>query len=145
MPNSDSDHDRNRRVIQELRANGGRVERSDGGLPLRYLILHTTGAKTKQAREHPLAYQPVGDNFAVFASYGASPTNPQWYHNLLAEPDAQIEVGTEIIDVRGRVLEGEERERIWAEQKAYSPTFGEYEKMTARTIPVVILERRPKP
>lgn len=146
------DGGRNRRVMDEFRANGGRVrlttvaegvpEEALAGLPTpTLLILHTTGAKSGLPRENPLAYQAVGDAFAVFASNGARPENPSWYHNLLAHPRARIEVGSETFDVRARVAEGAERDQIWEWQKATQPGFAAYETQSPRTIPVVILER----
>jgi len=90
---------------------------------------------------NPLGYQAVGDDFAVFASKAGAPTNPDWYHNLLAHPSTTVEVGTETIAVRARVASPEERQRIWTAQKAGVPQFAEYEEKTTRQIPVVILER----
>lgn len=130
--------DWNREVIDEFRANGGKVKQFEGR-PL--LLLHHKGAKTGTERVNPLVYMPLGDDFAVFGSKAGAPTNPDWYHNLRANPDAQIEVGTETIRVRARVAEGEERDRIWEEQKRVNSNFAEYEQKTTRPIPVVILER----
>jgi deazaflavin-dependent oxidoreductase (nitroreductase family) len=90
---------------------------------------------------NPLAYQPVGDDIAVFASKGGADTNPDWFHNLKAHPDVTVEVGTDTVDVRARVAEGDERERIWTRQKEVMPGFAEYEQKTARQIPVIVLER----
>ena len=89
---------------------------------------------------NPLAYQKVGDAYAVFGSKGGAPTNPDWYYNLIANPRARIEVGTDSFEVAARVAEGPERERIWEEQKRLNPGFAEYEHKTDRTIPVVVLE-----
>ena len=130
--------DWNRRVIDEFRANGGKVAQFEGR-PL--LLLHHTGAKTGTERVNPLVYLPVGDDFAVFGSKAGADTNPAWYHNLRAHPDTTVEVGTETMPVRARVAEGEERERIWEEQKRVNPNFADYEKKTTRPIPVVVLER----
>jgi len=105
------------------------------------LILHSTGAKSGQERVVPLVYQTVGDSWAIFASKGGAPTNPDWYHNLVANPDAAIETGTDTVNVRARVTDGEERQRIWEQQKADVPGFADYEKGTDRIIPVVVLER----
>ena len=133
-------HERfNAKIIDEFRANAGTVGGPFEGAPV--LILHTRGAKTGQDRVHPVVYQPVGDALAVFASKGGAPTNPDWYHNLTANPDVKVEVGTETIDVRARVLEGDEREPIWEKQKQLMPGFAEYEQKTSRQIPVVLLER----
>jgi deazaflavin-dependent oxidoreductase (nitroreductase family) len=130
--------DWNRKTIEAFRANGGKVGGPFEGAPL--LLLHHTGAKTGQTRINPMMYQPVDGAFAVFASKGGAPTNPDWYHNLRAQPRASVEVGAKIVDVVARVAEGEERDRIWAKQKHDYPAFAEYEKRTTRQIPVVILE-----
>ncbi len=126
-------------IIEEFRTNQGKVGGPFAGVPI--LLLHHTGARTGKVRVNPLAYQADGDRFAVFGSKGGAPTNPDWYHNLLANPEATIEVGTETISVRARVAEGEERERIWNRQKELMPGFAAYEKRTRRQIPVVILDR----
>jgi len=137
---NDAANDWNRRVIEEFRTNGGKVAQFEGR-PL--LLLHSKGAKTGAERVNPLVYLPLGENFAVFGSKAGAPTNPDWYHNLRANPDTEIEVGTETIPVRARVAEGEERDRIWEEQKRVNPNFADYEQLTSRPIPVVILERVP--
>ena len=132
--------DWNNQVIDEFRANGGKVGGSFEGRPL--LLLHTTGARTGLPRVNPLMYQEVGDDIAVFASMAGAPTHPAWYRNLLADPNAEIEVGTETFAVRARVAEAEERERIWGIQKERYPQFAEYEQKTqGRQIPVVLLTR----
>lgn len=130
--------DWNREVVDEFRANGGKVAAFEGR-PL--LLLHSTGVKSGALYVNPLAYQSVGDDFAVFGSKAGAPVNPGWYHNLIANPDTVVEVGTETIRVRARVAEGEERDRIWEEQKRVNPNFAEYEQKTTRPIPVVVLER----
>jgi deazaflavin-dependent oxidoreductase (nitroreductase family) len=135
MPDAD---DWNAKTIAEFRANAGKVGGPFEGAPL--LLLHSTGARTGKERVNPMMYQAVGDNYAVFASKGGAPTNPDWYHNLLAHPDATIEVGTEIKRVRARVVDDDERESIWATQKQRYPGFADYETNTDRQIPVVILE-----
>jgi deazaflavin-dependent oxidoreductase (nitroreductase family) len=130
--------DWNRGVIEEFRANGGRVAQFEGR-PL--LLLHHKGAKSGTDRVNPLVFLPVDDAFAVFGSKAGADTNPAWYHNLQAHPDTTIEVGTETIPVHARVAEGDERTKIWEEQKRENSNFAEYEKLTTRPIPVVILER----
>ena len=130
-------NDWNARVIDEFRANGGKVE----AFPANNLILlHHTGAKSGQERVSPLAYQPVDGGYAIFASKGGSPENPAWYYNLQAHPKATIEIGTETLPVIARVAGPEEREPIWARQKQDQPGFAEYEQKTSRQIPVIILE-----
>jgi deazaflavin-dependent oxidoreductase (nitroreductase family) len=129
----------NDKIIEEFRANGGKVGGPFEGAPL--LLLHSVGARSGAGRVHPVMYQKVGDSFAVFASKGGAPSNPDWYHNLVANPRATVEVDSETFAVVARVAEGEERERIWTKQKAAYPGFAEYEQRTTRSIPVVILER----
>lgn len=128
---------RNNAVIAEFRANNGIVGGRDTTL-----LLHHTGARTGTQRVNPVAFQKVDDGWAIFASRAGADQHPDWYHNLVANPDVTIEVGTETIPVRARTAEGEERERIWTKQKEMAPTFAEYEAKTTRQIPVVILERR---
>ncbi len=132
-------NDWNRKIIDEFRANGGKVGGQFEGAPL--LLLHSTGAKSGVERVNPMMYQAVGDDLVVFASFAGAPTNPAWYHNLVAHPRATVEVGTESVAVEARTATGEERERIWSAQKAAYPGFAEYETKTTRQIPVVILER----
>ena len=132
-------NDWNTALIEEFRANDGKVGGQFEGAPL--LILHTTGAKTGQERLAPVMYQAVGDHVAVFASKAGAPTHPDWYHNLLADPRATVEVGPETYAVKARVAEGDERQRIWTTQKERYPGFADYEQKTSREIPVVVLER----
>lgn len=134
-------NDWNAQIIAEFRTNEGRVGGRFEGAPL--LLLHSTGARSGIERVNPMMYQTVGDAFAVFGSKAGADTHPDWYHNLVAHPTARIEVGTETIDVRARVAEGDEREGIWTIQKQRYPGFAEYEAKTTREIPVVILERTP--
>lgn len=132
--------DWNKAIIDEFRANGGKVGGPFAGAPV--LILHSVGAKTGRAHVNPLMYQDLGHGrVAVFASKGGAPTNPDWYHNLVANPRARIELGAETFDVTARVAGREERLPIWATQKQRYPGFAEYERKTTREIPVVVLER----
>ncbi|MEV4517039.1 nitroreductase family deazaflavin-dependent oxidoreductase [Dactylosporangium sp. NPDC049525] len=130
--------DWNDKIIEEFRANDGRVGGNFEGAPL--LLLHTVGARTGQERVHPMMYQQVDGGYAVFASKGGAPTNPDWYHNLLASPRVKAEIGTGTVELVARVTEGEERDRIWTAQKAAYPGFADYESKTDRQIPVVLLE-----
>ena len=139
MSDTASANDWNRRIIEEFRGNAGKVGGPFEGAPM--LLLHHEGARTGIERVNPLVYQPVGEGFAVFASKAGAPTNPDWYHNLIANPEATVEVGEDTVRVRARVAEGEERDRIWAKQKQDRPNFADYEKKTSRQIPVVILQR----
>lgn len=134
-------HDFNQQIIAEFRANDGKVGGPFEGAPM--LILHTTGAKSGQERESPLVYQPNGDRWVVFGSKGGAPTHPDWFHNLLANPEASIEVGSDTVPVTATVAEGDEHTQLWEAQKAAAPGFAEYEaKAQGRVIPVVILTRR---
>ena len=129
--------DWNTKVIEEFRANDGKVE-SLGSAPL--LILHTIGAKSGEERESPVLYREQGDNLVVFASFAGAPVNPAWFHNLVANPEATVELGTETRSVRARIAEGQERDRLWEWNKQDYPGFGDYETNTDRVIPVVVLE-----
>ena len=133
-------NDRNALIIEEFRANAGKVGGPFEGRDM--LLLHNIGAKSGAERINPLVYQALGGNFAVFASKGGAPTNPAWYYNLIANPDVTVEVGTETVAVSARVAEGDERDQIWTRQKQAIPTFANYEAATTRVIPVVVLERR---
>ena len=133
--------DWNKAVIEEFRANDGKVGGNFEGAPL--LLLHTVGAKSGQERVNPMMYQDLGDGrVAVFASYAGADVNPAWFHNLLANPDLTAEIGTETRELRARVASADERAPIWTKQKADYPGFAEYESKTSREIPVVILESR---
>jgi deazaflavin-dependent oxidoreductase (nitroreductase family) len=131
--------DWNASIIEEFRANEGKVGGPFEGAPV--MLLHTTGAKTGKTRVNPVMYQAVGDDFAVFASKGGAPTHPDWYYNLLAHSQVTIEVGTETLEVKARATEGAERDRIWTVQKERYPAFASYEQKTEREIPVILLER----
>ena len=130
-------NDWNAQIIEEFRANEGQVP-SFGGVPI--LLLHSTGAKTGKERVHPLTYRPVGDDLAIFASKAGAPSHPDWFHNIVANPEVTYEIGTETRRARARVTSDDERNRIWEQQKAEVPDFAGYEAKTDREIPVVILE-----
>ncbi len=128
-------------IIEEFRANAGVVGGVFEGKPI--LILHNTGAKSGAARLNPLMYQDMGDGrFAIFASKGGAPGHPDWYFNVVANPDVAIEVGTQRHDLRARVVEPDERDAIWEPWKARFDQFAEYEQKTDRQIPVILLEPR---
>jgi deazaflavin-dependent oxidoreductase (nitroreductase family) len=131
--------DFNTKIIEEFRANEGRVGGGFAGAPM--LLLHTTGARSGQERVNPLVYQADDGRLVVFASKGGAPTNPDWYHNLVAHPDVVVEVGGDTFAVRARVAAGEERERLFGRQKEVMPGFADYQARTSRQIPVVVLER----
>jgi deazaflavin-dependent oxidoreductase (nitroreductase family) len=131
--------DRNTPVIEEFRANGGRVSGRHERSTL--LLLTTTGARTGRTYTTPVGYMTDGSRLVVIASKGGGPTNPDWYHNLVANPEATVEVGSETFRVKATVIKGEERDRLYAQKVALSPVFGEYESRTTRKIPVIALER----
>jgi deazaflavin-dependent oxidoreductase (nitroreductase family) len=131
MPN-----DWNAKVIEEFRAQGGTVANFGGPL----LLLHTTGARTGREHVTPVMYRKVDGGYAVFASFAGQPRNPAWYHNLVANPHVQAEIGTQTLPLRARVADDAERAPIWTAHKAEFPGFQEYEDKTTRQIPVVILE-----
>jgi deazaflavin-dependent oxidoreductase (nitroreductase family) len=130
--------DWNAKIIEEFRANGGKLGGNFEGAPI--LLLHTIGRKTGRERVNPMMYRKVDGGYAVFASKAGAPTSPDWYHNLVANPHVQAEIGTATVSLTARVAGESEREPIWAAQKAAYPGFAEYERMTTRRIPVVILE-----
>lgn len=130
--------DWNQSIIEEFRTHGGKVGGQFEGAPL--LLLHHRGAKSATMRVNPVMYQKVGDGFAVFASKAGADTNPDWYHNLLANPRTTVEIGDGTVEVTAHVVEGEERKRIWEKQKRDYPGFADYEAKTERQIPVVVLE-----
>jgi deazaflavin-dependent oxidoreductase (nitroreductase family) len=137
---SASPADFNAKVIEEFRANEGRVGGMFEGMPL--LLLHHIGARSGEQRLNPLAYLEDNGRYAIFASKGGAPTHPGWYHNLLAHPETTIEVGTGKIDVVASEAQGEERERLYRAQAERVPQFSEYEAKTDRVIPVVVLTPR---
>ena len=134
---STSPQDFNAQIIDEFRANHGRVGGPFEGSTL--LLLHHVGAKSGQDRVNPLVYNRDGERYVVLASKAGAPTNPDWYHNLKAHPDVRIEVGTETIDARAEEATGEERDRLFGAQAERSPQFAEYQSKTERVIPVIVL------
>lgn len=131
--------DFNQNVIAEFRANGGKVNGYFANTPL--LLLTTTGAKSGQPRVNPLAYITDGDRIIIIASKGGAPTNPDWYYNLLANPVATVELGSESFQVRASVVEEPERTHLYAKVVEKMPGFGEYQSKTSRKIPLFALER----
>jgi deazaflavin-dependent oxidoreductase (nitroreductase family) len=131
--------DWNTKIIEEFRANQGRVGGSFQGAPM--LLLTTTGRRTGERRTNPMMYLADGDRLLVFASKGGAPTNPDWYHNLVTNPEVTVEVGTESYQAHATALHGDERDRLYAEQSSRYPGFAEYQRNTSRVIPVVALVR----
>lgn len=132
--------DFNAGVIEEFRANGGKAGGVFEGMPL--LLLHNVGAKSGTAHVTPLVYLDVDGRQAIFASKGGAPNNPGWYHNLKAEPNVSIEVGTDTLDVVAEEVTGAERDRIYSIQEEKLPQFSEYAQKTERKIPVIVLAPR---
>jgi deazaflavin-dependent oxidoreductase (nitroreductase family) len=127
----------NRGVIEEFRANDGKVGGPFEGAPV--LLLTTVGAKSGEHRTTPVMYLPDGERMIIFASLGGAPNNPAWFHNLVANPSTTVEVGTDKVEVDAVVTSGEERDRLFDEQAALYPQFADYAQKTTRQIPVVAL------
>jgi deazaflavin-dependent oxidoreductase (nitroreductase family) len=132
-------NDFNRDLIEQFRANDGKVGGGFEGWPL--LLLTTTGAKTGLPRTSPVVHTVDGDRRVIIASKGGAPHHPHWYLNLVANPEVTVEVPGETYQARAVVAEGEERDRLFRQQADLMPNFDEYQKSTDRQIPVVILER----
>jgi deazaflavin-dependent oxidoreductase (nitroreductase family) len=133
-------HDWNKGIIEEFRANQGKVGGRFAGAPV--ILLTHTGARTGKVRTNPLVCLPDGDRYYVFASKGGAPTHPDWYYNLVANPKASVEFGTEKFDVEAEVITGDERDRIFQKQSARIPAFADYQRGNKRTIPVIALKRK---
>ena len=132
-------HERNKAVIEEFRAHGGKVK---GWAPL--ILLTTTGAKTGRPRIAPLMLVTDGDRIIAVASKGGHPKHPEWYFNLLAHPEVTVEVGSEKFDTTARILTGNEREQAFKRAVEVFPPYAQYQKKTTREIPVIALERPAK-
>ena len=130
-------NDQNKRIIDEFRANGGKVGGGFEGKTL--LLLHTKGAKSGQERINPTAYVRDGDRLVVIASKGGAPTNPDWYYNLLENPLVTVEVGTENFQARAAVAQEPERSHLYEKMVEMMPGFDEYRRKTTRKIPVITL------
>jgi deazaflavin-dependent oxidoreductase (nitroreductase family) len=130
-------NERNLRIIDEFRANRGKVGGPYEGKTL--LLLHTKGAKTEQERINPVAYVKDDDRFVVIASKGGAPTHPDWYYNLLANPLFTVEVGRDKFQARATVAQEPERTRLYNKMVAMMPGFDEYRRKTTRVIPVIVL------
>ena len=132
-------NDWNQAIIAEFRANGGKVGGPFADATL--LLLHTTGAKSGQPRINPVVYTTDGDRLIVIASKAGAPTNPDWYHNLVANPQVTVEVGTEQFQAHAAVAAEPERTRLFEQMSAQRPGFAEYQRNTTRVIPVIVLTR----
>jgi len=132
-------NDWNTQIIKEFRENDGKVGGNFEGAPM--VLLTTTGAKTGKARTNPLVSLVDGDRVVIFASKAGAPTNPDWYHNILANPRVTVEQGNERYEANATILEGVERDRLFSTQKERFPGFADYEAGTDRVIPLIALER----
>ncbi len=132
-------NDFNQQVIKEFRANQGKVGGQMANMPM--LLLTTTGAKSGRTITKPLVYTKDGDRIVVIASFAGGPKSPPWYHNLVANPEATVEVGSERFRVRATVTTSEERQRLYNRQAEQMPIFADYQKKTTRQIPVIVLTR----
>ena len=133
-------NDWNKKVIEEFRANDGKVGGYFENTTL--LLLHTTGAKSGQERINPVAYTRQDGKLVVIASKGGAPTNPDWYYNIVANPEVTVEVGTEQFPAKATVVKEPERKRLYDNMAAQYPGFDEYRQKTTRKIPVITLTRQ---
>ena len=136
---SNPQNERNMGIINEFRANAGKVGGHFEGRSL--LLLHTIGAKSGEERINPVACVRDGDCLVIIASKGGAPTNPDWYYNLLAHPLVTVETGTEKFRARATVATEPERSRLYNQMAAMMPGFAEYQQKTTRVIPVILLTR----
>ena len=129
--------ERNTKVIEEFRANDGKV----GGwfADKSMLILHTTGARSGLERLSPPVYRQEGDRSYIFASKGGSHSHPDWYHNLMANPAVTVEIGSDTSSATAVEIVGDEPDAIYARQAAALDNFASYQAGTDRTIPVIEL------
>lgn len=127
----------NKRVIEEFRANAGKVGPPFEGAPV--VLLHNKGARSGKERVSPLVYTRDGERYVIIASYAGAPKHPAWFHNLQAHPRTKIEVGADTIDVVASEVGGEERDRLFNAQAEMMPVFHDYQAKTDRKIPVVVL------
>lgn len=133
--------DFNAKIIDEFRANGGKVGGMFEGANM--VLITTTGAKSGQQRTNPLVYLPDGDRIVIIASNGGADNHPAWFHNVKANPEITVEVGTDKYDATAVPLEsGAERDELFARMAAVSSGFSEYQKKTERVIPVVAVYRK---
>ena len=129
----------NKQVITEFRANEGKVGGQMENMPV--ILLTMTGAKSGRTITKPLVYTTDGERIVVIASFAGAPHHPGWYHNLVANPEVTLEIGTERFRARAEVTSGEERQRLFDVQAAQMPIFHDYQKKTSRQIPVVVFNR----
>jgi deazaflavin-dependent oxidoreductase (nitroreductase family) len=129
----------NDHIIEEFRANEGRVGGYFAGAPM--VLIHHVGARSGAERVSPLVYLPDGDDMVIAATKGGAPTNPHWYHNLRAHPRITVEVGTDTFPVEAIEATGAERDELWRRLVEMRPGFGDYVAKTSRTFPMFRLRR----
>ena len=139
VPDTETLNAFNNSIVDEFRANDGKV----GGqfVNANLLLLTTTGAKSGKERISPLAYFRVDGKLIIIGSFAGAPVNPAWVHNLRANPQAHVEVGTDAFDVTARELSATEREELFPKVTAVAPGFAEYQAKTSRVIPLFELQR----
>lgn len=130
----------NTATIEEFRANGGETTGDFAGRPV--LLLTTKGRRSGEARTSPLIYTMDGDRYVVTAAAAGAPTHPLWYHNLVADSEVVVEVGSERFTATALEPDGDERDRLYEERCAATPNFKAYQERTERRIPIIVLERR---
>jgi deazaflavin-dependent oxidoreductase (nitroreductase family) len=128
----------NQSIADEFRANDGKVGGQFANANL--LLLTTTGAKSGTERVSPLAYFRIDGKLIIIGSFAGAPVNPAWVHNLRANPQAHVEVGTDAFDVTARELPAAEREELFPKVTAVAPGFADYQSKTSRTIPLFELQ-----
>lgn len=129
-----------RQLMADIRENGRPTSGPMAGRPL--MILTTTGAKSGEKRSAVVTYTRDGNRYVIAASKGGAPTNPSWYHNVLANPTVTVEADKQTFNASAMVTEGEERERLWDQHATERPEFRDYPQKTSRVIPVIVLERK---
>ena len=131
--------DWNTSIIEEFRANEGRVGGPFEGAPM--ILIHHIGARSGTERVNPLVYFPDGDRMVIVASKGGAPTNPDWYHNVKAHPRITVEVGTDTFPVDVEEVTGDERDALWVRVTERMPGFADYQSKVSRRIPLLTLTR----
>ena len=140
MSGSSGPNDWNQKIIEEFRANAGKVGGYFEGAPM--ILIHHIGARSGTERVNPLTYLPDGEDMVIAATKGGAPTNPDWYYNLKGHPRIEVEVGTATFPVKATEVTGEERDELWRRLVEMRPGFAEYETKTTRIFPMFRLTRR---
>jgi deazaflavin-dependent oxidoreductase (nitroreductase family) len=137
---SSGPNDWNQKIIEEFRANAGKVGGYFEGAPM--ILIHHIGARSGTERVNPLTYLPDGEDMVIAATKSGAPTNPDWYYNLKGHPRIEVEVGTATFPVEATEVTGEERDELWRRLVEMRPGFAEYETKTTRVFPMFRLTRR---